>query len=71
VGLLQCCLFGVGIWFRMGLLGRVEFEGCDGNVVIGVGSGIRKSSLASSASMAVGCIDGYGLGGVLAVAVGL
>jgi len=71
VGSLQCCLFGVGVWFRMGLLGHVEFKGGDGNVIIGVGHHIRKSPLASSASVAVNCVDGYGLGRVLVVAVGL
>ncbi len=71
VGSLQCHLFGVGVWFRMGLLGRVEFKGGDGNVIISVGHGIRNSPLASSASVAVNCIDGYCLRRVLVVAVGL
>jgi len=68
VGSSQCHLFGVGVWFKMGLLGLVGFEGGDGFVV---GSAIRKSSLASSASMAVDCVDGSGLGRVLVMMVGL
>jgi len=68
VGLSQCHLFGVGIWFRMGLLGLVGFEGGDGFVI---SSGVRKLSLASSVSMVVDCIDGSGLGRVLVMMVGL
>jgi len=71
VGLLQCHLFGVGVWFRMGLLAHVGFEGGDGIVVISVGSSIRKLSLASTVAVVVDCIDGFGLGGVLVVMVGL
>jgi len=38
-------------------------------IVIVVISGIRKLSFALPASVAVHCVDGYGLGVVLAVAV--
>jgi len=71
VGSLQCHLFAVSIWFRMVLLGCIGFQGGDGIVITGVGNGIRKLSLVSSASVAVDWIDGYGLGRVLVVAVGL
>jgi len=53
------------------LLGLIGFKGGDGFVVIGVSSGIRKSSLASSASVVVDCVNGSGLGRVLVMMVGL